>query len=108
MKVIICEPKKKCEVREIGSKLEDLQAVVGGLIECVSPWEDNICLVCNEEGKIRNLPWNRFLKGDYSQVFDIIAGTCFLCSVDDEGEFASLTDEQIEKYSAIMNEAMVP
>jgi hypothetical protein len=108
MKVIICEPKRKCEVREIGSKLEDLQAVVGGLIECVSPWEDNICLVCNEEGKIRNLPWNRLLRGANLQVLDIIAGTFFLCSTDDEGEFASLTDEQIEKYSAIMDRAMVP
>lgn len=45
-----------------------MQKVVGGLIEIVE-LEYDVDLICNEEGKIYNLPMNRVIKND------IIAGT---------------------------------
>ena len=41
-RVVYVEPGKSAVEKEIGSKLEDLQEAVGGLIECVyPPWGQN-------------------------------------------------------------------
>lgn len=97
MKVLVVEPNKKPEVQEIGSGLESMQAVVGGLIEAVYPFDDPVALICNEEGKITGLPLNRCLRDESGEINDIIAGTFFLCGAPAESEsFTSLTDEQIE------------
>ena len=69
--------------------------MVGGLIECVYPWQDNACIVCNDEGKLEGLPLNRTLD-DY----DVIAGTFFVVGLT-EDDFCSLTNEQVERYKAM-------
>ena len=61
---------KAPEAITIPNTLEAMQQMVGGYIEVI-PLED-VCLVCNEEGKLMGLPGSRRL-GD-----DIIAGTFFL------------------------------
>lgn len=47
MKVLIVEPGQYPREAEIEKSLKAEQAVVGGLIECVYPWQDNACIVCN-------------------------------------------------------------
>ena len=97
MKVLVVEPNKKPEVRKIGNGLESMQAVVGGLIEAVYPFDDPVALICNEEGKITGLPLNRCLRDESGEIIDIIAGTFFLCGTPaDSDSFTSLTEEQIE------------
>ena len=56
MQVIVVEPGKEAELREIGSGLESLQDAVGGWIEAVYPYKDPFAIVCNEEGKLDGLP----------------------------------------------------
>mgnify|MGYP003293966992 CR=1 FL=1 len=73
MKVVAVKPSKKPEVREIGSGLEAMQAVVGGLIEAVYPFEDPVALVCNEEGKIDGMPLNRCLRDEDGKIIDDVA-----------------------------------
>ena len=48
MRVIVVEPKKKPEVREIGDSLESMQKIVGGSIEAIYPFEEPVALICNE------------------------------------------------------------
>lgn len=49
------------EPREIPNTLEELQALVGGRIETVTLASDAV-IICNEEGRLRHLPFNcRFL-----------------------------------------------
>lgn len=92
IKVLIVEPEKLPYEKTIPNTLEAKQEIVDGLIECAYLNSDpEIVIICNEEGKLLNLPLNRNI--DY----DIIAGT-FLIVGDDEENFKSLTDEQIEKY----------
>lgn len=55
MKIVVKKAGYKPEVREIIGSLENLQAIVGGYIECINII-DNILCVCNEEGKLRRLP----------------------------------------------------
>ena len=77
---------------EVENTLEGLQKAVGGYIEAVY-LEDNVVLVCNEEGKLMGLPGNRSLGND------IIAGTFFVAGSNDDGDFVSLTEDKIRQYS---------
>ena len=90
MKVLIVEPGQYPREAEIEKSLAAEQAIVGGLIECVYPWKDNACIVCNDEGKLQNLPFNRTL-GNY----DVIAGTFFVVGLTQD-DFCSLTPEQVK------------
>jgi len=97
MKVLMVEPDKIAYEAEIGERLDDLQKAVGGNIEVVYPYDDLVGLVCNEEGKIEGLPLNRALKDNTGKVYDIIAGTFFVCGLS-EDNFASLSFELMTKY----------
>ena len=64
MNVLLVQPESYPKAVTIGSDLESLQAAVGGSIEVVYPFEDNVGLIMNEEGKIEGLPLNRALRDD--------------------------------------------
>ena len=99
IRVLVVEPNKLPYEKVIPNRLKDKQNLVGGLIEYTRVDNDeNSLVICNEEGKILGLEWNREI-GD-----DIIAGTFFIVGDNpDIGEDRSLTDEQIEKYKERFN-----
>ena len=91
----------KPEVVTIPHTLRAMQEIVGGTIEAIYPYEDEVALVCNDEGKLQNLPLNRAVRDpDTGAVLDIIAGTFFICGLS-EDDFVSLNKEQIERYSNV-------
>lgn len=99
MRVVVIEPEKHPEEREINGGLEAMQALVGGYIQAIYPFEDEVALVCNDEGKLQGLPLNRALRDADGKLYDIISGTFFLCAAPpDSDNFQSLTDEQVAKY----------
>jgi hypothetical protein len=97
MKILIVEPLKIPYTKEISGSLASMQAVVGGYIQAIYPFEDGeLALICNEEGKLVGLPFNRALRDEEGRVYDIVAGTFFLCRAPAEGEnFEGLTERQI-------------
>ena len=99
MKVIIVKPFKQPYTTEIKGDLESMQAVVGGYIQAIYPFDDEVALVCNEEGKINGLMPNRFLLNRNNGICDYICGDFFLCSAPAESEhFESMPDNLIQKY----------
>ena len=99
MQVIVVEPKKKPTAQDIGSDLESMQKIVSGSIQAVYPFDEPVALICNEEGKLLNLPLNRALRDDVGNVYDIISGTFFLCAAPpDSDRFAGLTDQQVKTF----------
>ena len=96
--VLVVEPGREPYVKEIDSGLKSLQSEVGGWIEAIYPFEEEVALICNEEGKLCWLPLNRALRGDYGGVYDIIAGTFLIVGLGEE-DFCSLSDEYIKKFS---------
>ena len=94
IRCLLVEPYELPKEIEIDNTLENLQDLVEGLIECVYlPNDSDVVIICNDEGKINGMKLNRYIG------HDIIAGP-FLIAGDDyeNGEFKSLTDEQILKY----------
>ena len=95
--VIICEPGKYARKAEIATDLGSLQTVVGGNIEPFYPYEEAVCLVCDDEGKISGKALNRAVYDDKGKIMDIMAGTFFICDCSGES-FGSLSNEQLERY----------
>ena len=89
MKAIIKEVGKNPKVQDITNDLETLKTLVGGYIEVVR-MEDNILLICNEEGKLQGLLPN------FSTGYDVIVGTAVFVSFDGKEDFTDLNDWQIE------------
>ena len=100
IQVVLLEPGKLARPADIDASLERYQKIVGGMIEAFYPFEEPVCIVCNEEGKLDGLPLNRAVYADPSrrEMLDIIAGTCFVCSCSGE-DFGSLSPEQLHRYT---------
>jgi len=99
MTVLLIEPGKTPRHMEIDGSLTGMQQVVGGYIQAIYPFEDPVALICNEEGKLLGLPLNRALKDEDGDIYDIIAGTFFLCGAPlDSERFTSLEEDLLEKY----------
>lgn len=84
MEVLIKEPGKKAQLKNISNNLNTLQEIVGGYIETVT--FDKAVVICNEEGLLKGLPFNceikREIKGkDVSAKF---VGTIIICGIDGE------------------------
>lgn len=92
MKILFVEPGKEAQPAEIQGDLKEMQAIVGGQIRALYPWEDPVALICNDEGKLLSLPLNRALE-DY----DMIAGNFFICGIEGDA-FVSLSDPLMIKY----------
>ena len=96
--VLVVEPGRVPYVNEIDTGLKSLQSEVGGWIEAVYPFEEEVALICNEEGKLSDLPLNRALMDSDGEIYDIIAGTFLVVGLGEE-DFGSLSDEYIKKFS---------
>ena len=100
--VVSLQPGKTAEIVRIPNNLAALQKFVGNgasdsLIEAFYPWQEAVCVVCNEEGKLNGMQLNRAVYNDDGAMVDIIAGPAFICGCSGE-DFGSLTEEQQQKY----------
>jgi hypothetical protein len=100
MRIIVVEPFREPYVTNIERTLDNMQRLVGGYIQAVYPFEDEeIALICNEEGKLQDLTPNRILFNEYGKAVDMIVGTFFLCSAPFDGEdFEDIPTALIDKY----------
>lgn len=95
--VVKVEPMKEPVIATLTNDLDHLQKAVSigadyqGLIEFVY-LEDNVSILCNEEGKLIGLTPNRRL-GD-----DILCGVFYVVAEDRNGNLKSLSPAQQDKY----------
>lgn len=98
--VLMVEPGKNPVVTSIKNDLDSLQKAVSlgaehqGLIEIIGI-DDNVCILCNEEGKILGLEPNRRFYND------ILCGVFYVVGEDDEGNLTSLPSDMQDKYSKL-------
>ena len=105
MKVLVVEPLKPCYVREIEG-LQAMQEIVGGHIEAIYPYEEQVAVIANEEGKLLGLPYNRPLLDEHGVPYDIVCGTFFVAGLSGE-TFTSLTEDQLRCYKELFDNHIV-
>ncbi len=94
---LLVRPGEYPEVVEIGTDLEAFEGAVGGDIEAVAPFPEEVAIICNSEGKNLGLDWNRALRDMDGDVVDVVCGDFLLTGVG-EDDFTSLSQEQLERY----------
>lgn len=97
MDVLLVRPNMYPQPVQIGCELEDLQKAVGGDIQAVYPYEDLVALVMDEKGKMFGKDWNRALRDEDGNMYDIIAGDFLVVGLGEE-DFSSLSPELMKKY----------
>ena len=95
MKALLVEPGKRPIAKDVPGTLVSMQTIVGGTIQAIYPFEEPVALICNDDGKLLNLPMNRMLH----ESGDIICGTFLIVGAPpDSSHFTSMADEQIQRY----------
>ena len=84
----------KPEFIEIDNTLKAMQEFVSGNIEVVNI--EDIIVVMNEEGKLRNLPLNCILFDENREVIDGLVGNLLCCRVNSDGDFVSIKENDLE------------
>ena len=99
MVVLLVKPDEKPELMVIDGSLESKQKLVGGWIERFMPFEEEVAIICNEEGKINRMPLNRAVRYEDGSLMDIMAGNFFVCYAPYySSNFLSLPPEMIYKF----------
>lgn len=101
IKILVKEVGKTPETKIIKNDFQEFQKIVGGCFEMVRVplIEDMVYMVCNDTGKLDNLPINFY---EPARV-DIIVGNVFFTAGDYEGNSISLTKKQIEHLKSYLN-----
>ena len=92
MRVIWVKVGENPTVISIPHQLEYMQELVGGLIEVVEPFSDDIVLVCNENGRNENKPLNRIINEQMD-----IHGDFFICGQDSVG-LCDMPENKVDGY----------
>lgn len=95
---IKCEPHKEAVECALDSSLEGMQKAVGGLIEFVYPFDKEVAILCNDEGKLIPLDTSRPILDDDNVLIDLIAGTCYIVGLGNDGDLRDLTDAEMKFY----------
>lgn len=94
MKVLRIKPMFRPEVIEIDGSLDSLQKEVEGTIQATYPWDDKVALICNDEGKLMGLEFNRPLYNADGQMYDYMVGTFLIVGLT-EDDFMKLWRKQL-------------
>ena len=98
IRVLLVEPGEKPRLVTVEHTLKNLQALVGGYIQAVYPWDDPVAVVCDDDGITNGKQLNRLLMDDAGTPHDVLKGAFFICGLGEE-DFCSISDELAEKYT---------
>lgn len=87
-----CATRKVPQKVSISRGLESLQKMVGGYISFTYPFKEDVGIVLNDEGKLLGLPFNRALRDENGNPYDIINGDFLVVGLTDD-DISSLSPE---------------
>ncbi|MBQ6088746.1 MAG: DUF3846 domain-containing protein [Firmicutes bacterium] len=97
--VIYCEVGKRARMLKTDNNLGCFQDLVGGWIEEYIPYDDDVAIICNEEGKALELPPNRGIPDENGKLLDVIMGNFFICYAPEGSEiWLDLPPDLEKKY----------
>lgn len=101
MKCVLVSPGQRAKTVELENELSSLQNAVGGTVQAVYPFEDRVCILCNDEGKFMDecLP-NRTMRDEQGNIYDILCGNFYIVGFTSDS-FCSLTKRQLLHYMSL-------
>lgn len=90
MNVLMIDTRHRMYWDDVPNTLEALQQAVGGYIEVV-PLTEQLCVICNEEGKLLGLPPVAAMPARR----DVLCGPLVICRTTQDGEFTDTQDEDL-------------
>lgn len=99
IRVVLVEPGKQARIANIEASLEGYYRAIGAdTIQAIYPFEEEVCIICDDEGKLTGRQLNRALRDEETkEIYDIVAGPFFVCSCK-EPRYTSLNTEQQRRY----------
>lgn len=99
LRVVVLKPRQVPRVQMTPNSLRSLQTIVDGYIESVRIKADghSYIILINEEGKLKCLTPNLVWFGD------VLVGPAIFTKSNDEGDFVSLDDQDVERIKAWIN-----
>ena len=97
VRAIKIEPGEAAKEIKLDTSLESLQREVDGYIEITYPFDDNVCIIGNDEAKLIGKEGTIRIEGS------IYAGTLLIVGLNEEDDFADLTDRQLGEYLSLFN-----
>lgn len=95
MRVLLVRHNEAPKIVNIPHTLSEMQRLVGGDIEIAEPFDDDVVLVCGENGRNDGMPLNCIINSNLD-----IFGNFFLCECR-ETELEDLPEEKIFRYASM-------
>ena len=98
--ILLIQPNKPPRQMKMADELKAIHKLVEGRFEVYRPFYNDLVIICNEEGKLRNLPMNREICNDDGMRMDIIRGDFFFVNAPlDSESFQSLSPKEVKGLS---------
>ena len=101
-KVLVIEPGKEPEIRDMSLDLKSMQKAVGGYIDACYPYEDPVAIIQLEDALTGEFSLNRALRDPDGDIFHVTAGTMLVVGLNDT-EFAPLSEKHLDKYERLFH-----
>ncbi len=102
--VLLIKTMCKPEMVTISNKLKSMRELVGGSVDEFSPYDDGTIFVHNANGKMLDMPFNRYIFDENEEAIDVIVGDFFICYAPGFSEsYQSLPKDLQEHYSAMFD-----
>lgn len=97
-KGVLIKVNERPKAIEYEDNLETLQKIVGGNIEYFGIG-DGVCIICNEEGKLKNLDPNFYIKNSRNQA-QLFVGDCLLVNTSSKtGNNINMTKHMLNYFT---------
>ena len=94
---IMVEPQKAPVTVELEGVQNEINDLIGGEIDILRPFDDDVAILCSEGREKGMFPLNRALYDEDHKVSDIIRGTFLVVGMSDDS-FVSLSPDQKDKF----------
>lgn len=107
IKAILVKTNSKPEIIEFNHSLKTMQELVGGNIEMIQLYDDDVDIVINEEGKLLKLGLNKFIVHN-GNIIDALVGDILIVGVNNKnGSTISIPKEKIPFYMELFNRDVI-